>query len=281
MSFGIRKTYGSRPNPNLNDGTPVHVPDNEEMKEIVAAIQKFKQKSAHSNVQNLAELRTVLGKSSVNPDINPIARDGVEIMLRGKHNTDQNSTIEEMVAGSGSLEASAGFSSHSVSRHGNKIQSQRLQKELEKELEEIRAKYKQRNDIEIENEFNTLETINEAQETANNENTDEKYQDLEEDQFDISGMNILASGFSSQMVKPGMAIKGLHPGQEAAPSPVVRIPASTTSKKFTRSDLSDARKLLLVGFPARAAMIRGSEPRTGSMSGMAVRKTALGLVDGF
>jgi hypothetical protein len=267
------------------------VADQDEIKAIVAAIQKFKQRSAHGNVQNMAELQTVLSKSSVNPEINPGAREGVETILRGKQTTQEDAPLEELMAGDGLLQA-AGFSSLSVSRHNNRTQAAKFEKELQKELEEIKADARRRRALDypepIVYQTRAALPIHARNPVDIPEDADMKYErddDDDEDEKetqDTNGMNVLVPGFGAQMIRPGVAfnVQGLHPGRK--PDPVLAVtPPTAPVVDRTKAELAAARKMISMGYPARAALARGIAPRHGGMTGNAIRKTAMGLSDAF
>ena len=253
-AFAVRPTWKSRVNPLADDGTPMTVVDQEEMKAIVAAIQKFKQRSAHGNVQNMAELQTVLSKSSVNPETNPSAREGVETILRGKQTTQDDAPLEELMAGDGLLQ-SPGFSSLSVSRHNNRTQAAKFEKELQKELEEIKAGASRRR---IDNPepvvYQTRAALAAQAAQARNPvdvpvDADMKYErddddeddedEKETDEQETNGMNVVAPGFGAQMIRPGMAfnIQGLHPGRKPDPALTAKPPVAPVVDR-TKAELA-------------------------------------------
>lgn len=272
MSFAIRQTWKPRFNPNLDDSNPVSLPDEQETKAIITAIQKFKQKSAHSNIQNIAELQTVLSKSSVNPEINPGAKQGVESILRGKNDNQAESTIEQLMDVPATT---SGFSSQSTTRFNVRTQVDKLEKELAKELEEIKQQYRPSKPKPVpetkEEKYNEDATDPEIEALIEENEEDERQF---ENQQDLN--HLVAPGFGPQSIRPGMSLTSAAQRNLSAQSTQAKNKAPESSSEYTT-----AKKLISVGYPARAAMARGYQNRSSGMTGNAMRKTALGLSDAF
>ena len=271
MSFAIRQTWKPRFNPNLDNSNPVSMPDEQETKAIITAIQKFKQKSAHSNIQNIAELQTVLSKSSINPEINPGAKQGVESILRGKNDNQAESTIEQLMDVPATT---SGFSSQSTTRFNVRTQVDKLEKELAKELEEIKQQFRPKpNPVPETKEEKYNEDATDPEIEALIEENEEDERQFENQQ-DLN--HLVAPGFGPQSIRPGMSLTSA--AQRNAPT------QSTQTKNKAPENSSEyavAKKLISVGYPARAAMARGFQPRASGLSGNAMRKTPLGLSDAF
>lgn len=270
MSFAIRQTWKPR-FVNNDESGPVVMPNEEETKAIVAAIQKFKQKSAHSNIQNLAELQTVLSKSSINPEINPGAKSGVETILHGKNETQAESSIEQLM---NVPPTTSGFSSQSTTRYNVRNQVSRLEKELAKELEEIKQQYRP----------TPISLPNVKEEDEKEDQVDPEIENMieqnEEDEHQFENQNhIVAPGFGPQSIRPGMSLSNtaqkIQPAQNNQPGNKV------SKNKLENTEYATARKMISIGYPARAAMARGFQSRASGMSGNAMRKTPLGLSDAF
>lgn len=272
MSFAVRPTWKPRFVANMDEGNVLSMPNPEETKAIVEAIQKFKQKSAHSQIQNIAELQTVLSKSSVNPEFNPGARQGVESILRGKHDSQADTSIEQLVSGPA---PASGFSSQSVTRHNVRSQVAKLEKELAKELEEIKQQFRPKPEPVIsERDEKSDSSLDPEIEALIEQNAEDELQFEDQEQVDLS--HVVAPGFGPQPIRPGMSLTNTP--QRNQPTQGVQSQAKQTEKN---SDQITARKLISIGYPARAAMARGYQPRVSGLVGNAIRKTALGLSDAF
>lgn len=271
MSFGIRQTWKPRFIATLDDNSaPASMPNEEETKAIVAAIQKFKQKSAHSNIQNIAELQTVLSKSSVNPEINPGAKMGVESILRGKNHTQAESSIEQLM---NVPATSSGFSSQSVARHNVRSQVDRLEKELAKELEEIKQQFRPKPPAEPV----SIEAEDEKAEEAVDPEIEALIEENEEDERQFENQDhVVAPGFGPQPIRPGMSLSSA--AQRNQPTQSTQPKNKGTA---VNSEHAAARKMISMGYPARAAMARGFQPRASGLTGNAMRRTAMGLSDAF
>lgn len=144
MSFAIRPIFKPRNSHIHNvDDNFTTVPNHEETKQIIMAIQKFKQKSSHDKLINPAELSGILRKSSVNPEINPAARDGVESMLARKDA--ESDSVDDLLDTSSDIPNTHGFSSLATNASRVSHLQSRLQKELDKELQEIKNRFRQDN----------------------------------------------------------------------------------------------------------------------------------------
>ncbi len=135
MSFSIRPTFKPR---NLaivlgsSSDQQNGLADQEEAQEIITAIKKFGQKSSHENLISSGDLQNLLRSSSINPEVNPQARRGVESLIKSKKS---GPAAEEKKATD-----AHGFSSTSVDKFHDGQRVARLDKELSKELEQIRAR---------------------------------------------------------------------------------------------------------------------------------------------
>jgi hypothetical protein len=299
MSFAVRPTWKPRFVANMDEGNMLSMPNPEETKAIVEAIKQFKQKSAHSQIQNIAELQTVLGKSSVNPEFNPGARQGVESILRGKHDNQADTDIGQLVSGP---VTSSGFSSQSVSRHNVRSQVDKLEKELAKKLEEIkqqfrqkpeppisakkerkevkeaRAKREEKTDSELDPEIADLIEQNEEDE-ENAENEENELQFENQEQPDLN--HLVAPGFGPQPIRPGMSLSSVSQRNQSLTQSSQTTQPAQDKQTEKNAELAAARKLISIGYPARAAMARGYQPRVSGLGGNAIRRTALGLSDAF
>jgi hypothetical protein len=293
MSFAVRPTWKPRFVANMDEGNMLSMPNPEETKAIVEAIKQFKQKSAHSQIQNIAELQTVLGKSSVNPEFNPGARQGVESILRGKHDNQADTDIGQLVSGP---VTSSGFSSQSVSRHNVRSQVDKLEKELAKKLEEIKQQFRQKpeppistkkerkerrekreekTDSELDPEIADLIEQNEEDE----ENAENELQSENQEQPDLN--HLVAPGFGPQPIRPGMSLSSVSQRNQSLTQSAQTTQPAQDKQTEKNAELAAARKLISIGYPARAAMARGYQPRVSGLGGNAIRKTALGLSDEF
>lgn len=251
MSFGIRATFKPRRNPQLGDTAHVDVPNHEETQEIIQAIHKFKSKSAHDGVLNSAERQTVLRKSSVNPDINPSARWAVESILRPKEQ-DTDADVDELL-GPHDASGISGFSSLSISGQQSANHKSRIEKELAKEIEEIKSRHK-RKPIPL-------------PEIKEEDSADEKDPMSRLDAADLRDPRI-ANAFALSY--------------QAVASTKTKVgPQTVQQEQDAERAYNTARRMVAMGHPPRAALARGIPPRNGGSSGASIRKTAMGMVDGF
>lgn len=279
MSFAVRTTWKSRAMINTaDDGNIITMPNPEETKAIVEAIQKFKQKSAHSQIQNIAELQTVLSKSSVNPEFNPSAKQGVDSILRGKHDTNADTSLDQLT---NTPITAAGFSSQSVSRNNVRSQVARLEKELAKELEEIQKKFRPKTETTVsetkENDEKEDPQVDPEVEALIEQNEEDELQFENQERMELG--HVVAPGFGPQTVRPGMSLSSA--AQRVQPSQSTQGGQNQTKSQENNSEQMTARKLISIGYPARAAMARGYQPRVSGLGGNAIRRTALGLSDAF
>lgn len=170
-----------------------------------------------------------------------------------------------------------GFSTLSTTGYHQGMQKAKLEKELEKELEEIKERHrKKRMPVEIEEE----------------ETEDNKEDDIQEQKYDESGMSLVDQTPIMQVAletpryarRPVSTLKPIFE-EFQQPSPQLLPPSSqpVQKPKKTKKKAADttAKRMVMMGFPARAAMARGTVPRQGGSSGMSVKRTAIGMVDAF
>lgn len=278
MSFGIRQTFKPRMNPRSRDfGTPQDLPDHEFTQEIINAIQKFKAKSAHENLLSLGERQNIIRKSSVNPEINPGAQRAVEQMLRpGEELPDPTTLSARDMIGSHDGIGTVGFSSLSTTGYHHGIQKAKLEKELAKELEEIKERHRKKKFPEPEED---------------EEDDDDKKQEDQDIKYDESGMNLPEANMLQQTPletpkysrRPVSTLKPIFEEFQQPTTQTVIQPSQKKQKKSKKQASADAtaKRMLMMGYPARAAMARGTVPRRGGSSGMSVKRTAIGMVDAF
>jgi hypothetical protein len=267
MSFGIRQTFKPRPNPNNKDfGVPQDLPNHEATQEIINAIQKFKAKSAHENLLSPGERQNILRKSSVNPEINPAAQRAVEQMLRpGEEYRDPSTLSTNEMVGPHDGIGTVGFSSLSTTGYHQGMQKAKLEKELAKELEEIKERHRRkRTPAEIEED--------ETEEDEKTETQDSKYDDP------IMQIALETPRYTRQ---PVSTLKPIFEEFQQPPAQTTALPIQKPKKTKKKAADTTAKRMVMMGYPARASMARGVLPRQGGSSGMSVKRTAIGMVDAF
>jgi hypothetical protein len=276
MSFGIRQTFKPRPNPNNKDfGVPQDLPNHEATQEIINAIQKFKAKSAHENLLSPGERQNILRKSSVNPEINPAAQRAVEQMLRpGEEYRDPSTLSTNEMVGPHDGIGTVGFSSLSTTGYHQGMQKAKLEKELAKELEEIKERHRRKRTPE---------------ETEEEETEDDSKAETQDSKYDESGMNLVDQTPIMQIAldtpnytrRPVSTLKPIFEEFQQQPAQPAVLPTQKPKKTKKKAADTTAKRMVMMGYPARASMARGVLPRQGGSSGMSVKRTAIGMVDAF
>jgi hypothetical protein len=278
MSFGIRATYKPRMNPrNQGSGITQDFHDHEVTQEIMAAIQKFKAKSSHESLLSPGERQNILRKSSVNPEINPSSQKAVEQMFRNDEPSRDSSSLStsEMIGTHDGI-GTVGFSTLSTTGYHQGTQKAKLEKELAKELEEIKERHRKKRMPAPEEDENEDET----------ESVDES--DIK---YDSSGMAIIepdgelpTNASTNYSRRPVSTLRPIFEDFQQTPiAPVSKPKRKKQSTKELDKASTDAtgKRMIMMGYPARAAMARGTVPRQGGSSGMSVKRTAIGMVDAF
>jgi len=83
MSFSVKQMFRPR-NGHSMYSEPEDVENNEETQKIIDKIKEFTSKSSHKNLLSSVDLQNVIQHSSINPNINPQAKEGVETMMKEK-----------------------------------------------------------------------------------------------------------------------------------------------------------------------------------------------------
>jgi len=245
MSFAIRATYKSRMPASTNTSTTGddNLPDREETQEVIDTMRRFSQRSSHENTMTVAELQNIISKSSLNPDINPSARKGVEAMLKA---VAARQTPEDPQ--SKDLENSHGFSTGSVNKFNTNVQSAKMGRALKRELDAIKERrHKGDTDArdipdDIARQISAMkgEQKNDDDDIPSSDEDEQNEDQEEEKKNEIS--------------------------EEA---------------KQKRASIEKAKRVLAMGYPKTASMARGFVHRNGGSSGHSIKRTAMGLMDGF
>jgi len=136
MSFAIRPTYKTRSIVSLdpeNDGEISHNPEDSE--EIISKIRQFTTRSSHENVLSSQDFKEILRNSSINPDINPLAKKSVDEVMKRK---EANSKGVSNYVNPTDVGNTHGFSTNSADNFYTGVRSAKMEKELKREIDAIR-----------------------------------------------------------------------------------------------------------------------------------------------
>jgi len=136
MAFAIRPTYKPRVFPSFNsEDTDDTFQSAEDAQAIISKIKDFTSRSSHENVLSTQDLRKIIQQSSINPDVNSMAKKNVDEIMKKKQNNEKESLD---YVNPTQVNSNHGFSSGASDKFHSGLRSAKMEQELKKELDGLR-----------------------------------------------------------------------------------------------------------------------------------------------